>query len=485
MSDARVSALLFLAALLTRILSGLGSALFGTDSAHYLIMADWMREGRFHDALSTTYHPMYPLLIAVARSFCGSTPHAGQAVSVLLGSAATVPLVSTVRTVFGRPAAFITGLIYAFGMTIFEVQSDVMTEGTYFFFFFTSVALTLKMAEDPTVVRAVVLGLSAAAAFLTRPEGLLPIVLALVWPAVFFVRHRKSPVILFAAVVVTVATIVLALSPYLLWVKSVRGHWALSARASAMSGEMAVGITDQPAAESGEEMPQGQAYYYRLYLKSLFRLTGVLIPFYLIGLASLRFPDRLRAALYFSFPLGQMIGVLVTLRTHNFMTERYIMAGMTMMSVVAAQGMLRAWAWAAGRWSWAAARPAVGAALIAAITVVPGVRCLKLRRQDCLSYPVAASWILEQHWPRLRGMSGPVEQVAYLCGVRSYYSAGSPEGLRRQIQESPVDCYVYSQKDVESRSMYVRMLQSSPYLMPPESIAGPPGTVTVFVQRVK
>jgi hypothetical protein len=428
---------------------------------------------------------MFPLLIAAARSFCGSTVHAGQAVSVLLGAGATVPLVSTVRTVFGRPASFITGLIYAFAPAAFEVQSDVMTEGTYFFFFFASVALTLRMAEDPTLVRGILLGLSAAAAFLTRPEGLLPIVLALVWPAVFLVRHRKSPGIRFAAILVTAATILLALSPYLLWVKSVRGHWALSARASAISGEMAVGMREAPQAEEGEEGAPSQAVYYRLFLRALFRLTGVLIPFYLLGLPSLRGLDRLRAAFYFSFPLGQMAGILITLRTHNFMTERYILAGMTMLSVIAARGLLRAWGWAAGRWTWAAARPALGAAFIAAIVVLPGVRCLKLRRRECLSYPVAAQWIREQGWPRLRGMSGPVEQVAYLCGVRSYYSAETPEGIRKQIREMPVDCYIYSQKDVEVRQKYVHMLQASPDLLPPEAIPGPRGTWTVYVQRVK
>lgn len=485
MSDARLSALLFLAALLSRTLSGLGAAIFGTDGGHYLLMADWMREGRFNDALSLTYHPMYPLLIAVARSFCGSTEQAGQAVSVLLGAGAVVPLFATVRTVFGRPPAFILALLYAFGPALFEVQSDVMTEGTYFFFFFSSVALTLQMAEQPTLVRGIVLGAAAASAFLTRPEGLLPIALAVIWPTLFVFRYRKAPLLRFAGILLTTATIVLALSPYLLWVRSVRGCWALSARPAAISGERAVGVTEQLPPEGGDDVPQGRGVYFRLYLRSLFRLTGVLIPFYLLGVASLRGLDRLRTAVYFSFPMGQMAGVLITLRTHNFMTERYILAGMTMMAVVAALGMLRAWSWATTRWSWASVRPAAGGAFIAVLAVLPGVRCLKLRRQDCLSYPVAARWIREQHWPQLRGMSGPVEQVAYLCGVRSYYTGLTPELLRRQIREMPVDCYVYSQKDVESRPDYVKMLQSSPDLLPPESIAGPKGTVTVFVQRVK
>src|SRR5206468_579871 len=120
-------------------------------------------------------HPLYPMLIALIRSVTVTTEQSGMVVSVVLGAAAVVPLFAMVRTVFGRPAAFVTGLLYAFGPALVQVQSDVMTEGTYFFFFFSAMWLTWRMAEEPSLARGVVLGAAAAGAFLTRPEGLLPI----------------------------------------------------------------------------------------------------------------------------------------------------------------------------------------------------------------------------------------------------------------------------------------------------------------------
>jgi 4-amino-4-deoxy-L-arabinose transferase-like glycosyltransferase len=483
MSDARWSTLLFAAAVLVRVVAWLGSAIFGTDSGHYLLMADWFREGRFQDALSIAYHPIYPLLIASVRTFTGTTDQAGSVVSILLGSAAVIPLVAVVRPVFGRPAAVITALFYAFHPLLVEVQSDVMTEGTYLFFLFGSMWLTRRMMEEPSAVRGAVLGASAAAAFLTRPEGLLAIALALAWPGLELLRHRNEVGRRLCGVAATVAVIALLLSPYLLWVRSERGRWGLSVRPSAVSGERAVGLEAEGEGERPETSSQGR--YYALYARSLFRLSGFLIPFYLIGAASLGSLDRWKAAFYFSFPLGQMGGILLALRTHNFMSDRYLLGSMTLMSAVAAVGILSAIRWAGRRWPAIAARPAVVAFLLLVLTVLPGIRCLKLRRQECLSYPSAARWILAQAGNHPRGMSGPVEQVAYLCDCRSYYTPTEAGALRTALRSTPVDFIVYSEKDVRGRPEYVAMLRSFDGLEAPVSIQGPPGTWTVFVQRVK
>lgn len=479
MSDARLTGLLFAAALLARTVAALGSAIFGTDGGHYLLMADWMREGRVHDALSLTYHPLYPLLIAVVRPLAASTEHAGEAVSVVLGAGAVIPFYAVVQALFGRPAAVLTGLLYAFGPMLVEVQSDVMTEGTYLFFSFSSLWLTWKMAQEPTLARGVVLGLSAGAAFLTRTEGLLSVALALAWPVVFSVRHRSGLGTRIAGIALTAAALLLVLSPYLFWVKAQRGHWALSARPSVISSEKAVGVGAAPAEE---ESPRGS--YYRQYGKGLFRLSGLLIPFYLLGLPALGRLDRLRAALYFSFPLGQLLGVLVMLRRHDFMSDRYLLTGMTLLLPVAALGLLSALGWLSRR-KGVVARPAFGAALLLAIAVLPGLRCLKLRRQECLSYPLAAQWILAQGGPRPKGLSGPVEQVAYLTGSRSYYAGSTAEQLRGALKVYPIEYFVYSEKDVRGRSDYVAMLRSFERLEAPVTVDGPPGTWKVYIQRVK
>jgi hypothetical protein len=52
LSDARLAGLLFAAAFLARLVACLGTAIYGTDGGHYLLMADWMGDGRFRSIRS-------------------------------------------------------------------------------------------------------------------------------------------------------------------------------------------------------------------------------------------------------------------------------------------------------------------------------------------------------------------------------------------------------------------------------------------------
>lgn len=469
LSDGRLAALLFAAAFLVRLLACLGTAIFGTDGGQFLLMADWMAEGRFQDALALTYHPLYPLLIAVLRPAAGSAEAAGFALSVGLGAAAAVPLFRTMRALFGRPAAFIAGLLYAFGPAVLDVQSDVMTEGTFLFFLFSSMWLTGRMMEEPSLERGVVLGASAAAAFLTRPEGLLAIVLAVGWPLLARDRLLKRA----GGVLVAAAVILLLLSPYLLWVKSVRGRWALSARASMLSAEKAV---------LGEEVPRTRTGLYVIYADSAFRMTalGILIPFHIAGAVLLRKAGRRSALFYLSFTLGLLGGPLVALRTHDFMSGRYLLGGMTLLNGLAASGIVAAMARLPdARW-----RPAVCAGFLLVVAVLPGARAFRLRRHELLGAPAAAQWIRAQG-PAPRGVSGPIQQVAYLAGSPSRSTARTPGGLREQIETGEAEYFVYTERDVEKRPEFVAMLRACDRLRPPVEISGPPGTVKIFVHRVR
>jgi len=480
MSDSRWSALLFAAAVLVRVVAWMGSAIFGTDSGHYLLMADWIREGRWHEAMAVGYHPMFPLLIAVVRSASSSTEVAGNMVSILLGAAGVFPLYRMVLAAFQRPAAIFAVALYAFQPSIVEVQSEIMTESTFLFFLFSAQWLTWKMLEDPTPARGAVLGAAAAGAFLTRPEGILAIALALGWPLLLLFRRPGTRWRRAAGLAVTFAVIVLAVSPYLLWVKSYRGRWALSPRQSAMSVERELGMDSQ----SPQATEKSRGYFYLRFARSVFRLTsyGLWIPFAAIGLRSL---SGFRSVYYLSLPLAHFAGILYTLRTHPFMSDRYVMGPVTLLlGGLAGCGMTVVLAGLARKRPDARWRPCVSGALVLAVAVLPTVRVFQLRRYECLSYPVAASRILEQG-PKPRGMSGPVEQVAYLCGVRSFYSAETHEGIRQQLDLHQVDCYVYSEKDLRNRKAYVEMLQSCPALEPPVEVKGPPGTLTVYYQRAK
>jgi 4-amino-4-deoxy-L-arabinose transferase-like glycosyltransferase len=479
MPERSLAARLFVLAYLIRVVSWLTSPLFGTDGGHFLLMADWIGQGRFDDALRMAYHPGYPLLISLVRLPIGDTILAGHLVAAALGSAAVVPLYFLAARFFGGPAALVTGLLYAFNPSLIELQSDVMTEGPFLFFLFSSMELTWRAMGDPAPERSAALGFVAAGAYFVRPEGLIAVAFALGWPAVELLRKRDRPAARLGGLLVTTAVIALVCAPYLFWIRAVKGHAALSIRPSLESAHRAVGILLDPGVKTVG------SWVYVEFLKGIYRLTYLItIPFYLIGLREQRGGDARHRIFFFSMPVGYLAAVLWTLQSHAFSTYRYVVAPMSLLMVLPALGLVATTRWISQRWAGTRWLPLACGGLVTVVAVLPGARAFKGSREELRSFPEAARWIRAQG-PVPRGMSGPAQQVAYLSGCPSYYSALTPEDLREQIRQQPVDYYVYTEKDVRNRPAYVAMLRSCDLLRPPVEIEGPPGTLRVYIQRVK
>src|SRR5262249_52900956 len=136
------------------------------------------------------------------------------------------------------------GLIYAFSSPVIEVQADVMTDASFMFFFLSTLWLAWRMDEKPEWETGIVLALTASAAFLTRPEGLICLVVAVGWPLASGLWRGPARARRLAQALLIAASIVLVLAPFLFWVRAMRGHWGLSYRPSAMSVERSVGVQD-------------------------------------------------------------------------------------------------------------------------------------------------------------------------------------------------------------------------------------------------
>lgn len=484
-SEKKLAALLFVAALLVRAVSWMGLEMFGSDGHAFLTMGDLMREGRFDEALSFAYHPLYPMLIALGTFATKNSILAGHLLSVVLGAAAVLPLFKIAREFFGAPAAFVTGLFYALHATVVEVQSDVMTDGTFMFFFLSAAWLTWRLSEEPTLEGAVVLGIVAAAAFLTRPEGLLSIAMALGWPLLSLLKHRPSPMRTLGAVALAAGVILLLIAPYLFWVRGERGHWALSVRPSAISAEVAV-VGGDEATRREYAVAKTDYKLYRRYGASVLRLNlyGVLFPFHLLGLAGLRRANRRALAFFFLCTGGYLGAVLYTLRTHNAMSDRYLMPAMALLSALAGLGIARAARMLADRLPDEKRALLAWGGVVVLLTVVPNVLLLRPRNTQQRSFPLAAAWIRAQGGED-RPVSSNVAQVNYLAGRRVLPMPTTREEVRRQIDQERAQFFIYTERDVASRPRDVELLRSCEWLAAPLEIESPPGTEKVFVQRVK
>ncbi|MBI2901898.1 MAG: glycosyltransferase family 39 protein [Planctomycetes bacterium] len=445
MSDRRLAALLVLTALLARIVAWLGTPIFGTDSAQMMRMADGFFEGRWRAALEVGYHPLFPFLMSLLKPLAG-TERAGFAISIALGSAAAAPLFLAARAAFGRPAAFLGTLLYAVHPSVVELHADVMTEGTFMFFLFTAVWLGTEAVEEPRWDRALLAGLAAGAAYLARPEGLLAVAGIPCWLLVSAWRGRRAARAGTAAL--ALATALVVMSPYLLWARSVKGRWTLSAKGSVQAVEGAEERKPEATEKGGEvrvRNPWAELW------KHLLRVTQIfLLPLLAVGFLGLR--KRWSLLVYLSFPIVYWAAIVWATTRNPYTSYRYLLPGMMLLLPVAAAGVERLLR--------AIRRPAWWPAAAAALAVVLAARDMRTVRADERPMRAAAAWIREQGRPApldrsKAGPTGPAivasttDKVSYLAGSPYRPMPATWEEFMRTRGES--DYVVYTDKELEQR----------------------------------
>lgn len=200
------------------------------DGILYVSAAQHFSALELRAGLALNYPPLYPLLIASAHILIRDWELAGQMVSALFGSLTMVPLFHLARRLFNTRAALLTCLLLAVHPYFVRISAEVLSDATYIFSLLSSVALSWKCLEEGKSQWGFLAGLSCAAAYLTRPEGIG--VLFVVLPWVFFLGilgKRPLPVrrILYFSFSLVLSFLLLA-SPYLLYLRQEMGMWQLT-----------------------------------------------------------------------------------------------------------------------------------------------------------------------------------------------------------------------------------------------------------------
>ncbi len=420
------------------------------DGSRYLRMARLLGEGRFGEALGVYPQnpPLYPLLIAMGDAVTGSDLFAASFFSVVLGGLAVLPLHAMVRAAWGERVADVTALLYLFLPSVATIHGEVMLEGTFMFFFFSSMSLAWSALERKSWEQALLAGACATLAWLARPEGMyLPALLIL---AVLLKPSRFA----LAAAGLYLATAFLIAYPYMVFIKTHTGRWALSASpfASDIMGlftgkTSATGyvVTDQSAAEFDEyrhirdygRVGGPAIYLARTLAKNLFY---VLVPFLLIGFCFLRPPPEGRwgpAVYILAAAAGYFLPAVFAFVAGTPFSHRYILPTCVLLLPVAAIGLFKA-----GGWTRHEKALPVFLVILCAAMMFP---ILKPKRADKTGIKTAGRAILDNLGSDRRILSMPRTPEYYARGEWFGLSAGTtPEQLARQVEEDRIDVIVFS-----------------------------------------
>ena len=155
------------------------TAIIYADGLRYIRQAKVIESesllGGLFDAID---HPAYPLAISWAHGLEGGDgpidwQHAAQMASVVAGILLVVPLYLVAVELVGPRTAWMAAVLAFIAPVLSNVLADVLSEGTFLFFWLWGLWSALRFLRDGRFAWLVPMIVAAALAYFTRPEGLL------------------------------------------------------------------------------------------------------------------------------------------------------------------------------------------------------------------------------------------------------------------------------------------------------------------------
>ncbi|MGR3218531.1 MAG: ArnT family glycosyltransferase [Candidatus Anammoxibacter sp.] len=217
----------------------------GRDGLDFINIAKLFSEGNFRAGLEHPFHPLYPLLTSLG-SICGlGFEHSGRTVSFILSIFTVIALFTIGKKMFNQTVGFIAAFLLAIHPYATRLSVDVMSESTYFFFYLTGFGMGYFAIKNRRLSLFFFTGVLSALAYLTRPEGISIILITGMWIAIQLIKTlfnaRTTNIRLHGntdseipvsksikSVLVLLIGFFIFSAPYVLYLKSETGNWALT-----------------------------------------------------------------------------------------------------------------------------------------------------------------------------------------------------------------------------------------------------------------
>lgn len=200
---------------------------------------------------STHFPPFYPAMVALSSLVVGNYEYGARWASIIMSAGMVVPLYLACRYLMSSRAAFCAALLAACFDPFVDYALQPISQATYAALIAMGVWLGLRCVREPSPSSLSVFGMTAAAIYLTRPEGILffafnfPVLAYVVFTDKIGLKQQLNRILALSAGF---------LVPFLWYVISLRrytGDWSISGK----SGITSIGID-----ASLKLLPDGRTY---------------------------------------------------------------------------------------------------------------------------------------------------------------------------------------------------------------------------------
>jgi asparagine N-glycosylation enzyme membrane subunit Stt3 len=207
------------------------------DSAGYGFMARDFLKGDFIKGLSSTLHPLYPILIALISPDSAHVEIAGRLISLFWGTFTIIPLYYLVKETIDQKVAIFSALFYTFHPYLVTYSGMLLTEATYWGLLVLSVYFFWTGLKKENAWRMTLAGSFLGLAYLTRPEGIGYVLVYLAWIVVNGVLKKKwfKQFVLMGVLIPSAFIFVI---PYVLYIHQETEQWLLSKKAVEIQSQL-------------------------------------------------------------------------------------------------------------------------------------------------------------------------------------------------------------------------------------------------------
>jgi hypothetical protein len=433
------------AAVVIRAVALAGWGMIGADSMHFVSMAGQIASGASDLAWAhpNRYHPGYPGLMAAVYACVAplglSLDAAGLILSVVAGILMVVPVYLLARWAYGEDAAVLAGLLAAFHPEWILLSVGVKTETTFFCLQGAAIVFLARGLTTRSWLAWAAAGLASAGALWIRPEGIYSALLLVAGGVHAMVsggvrRDARAATGAGARLVLAGVLLVLAYSPYLLWIHRTTGRWFFTNKGSAVGA--AQSLVQRPAELAQRDISSNAMH------RAFGRSTAYwsLVPWLAVGLvATVRrrvwnAPGTLALALA---GIGCGSAVAAHLLIRYAVSPRYFMQGAVFLVPLAGFGLATAGAWAARRWPGRerAGRTWVAVPLVLAMALGIG-KAIRSTHDERITLREAGEWVLTHIGPH-QYMLSQEEQPAHYARTQQRPVPRAYEAAERELVASP------------------------------------------------
>lgn len=207
------------------------------DAIGYIGIARNMVEN-FSISNATHFPPFYPALIALFSLVTGDYESGSRWASIIMGAGMVIPLYLACRYFMTSRAAFCAALVAACFDPFVDHSLQPVSQATYAALIALGVWLGLRCIRQPGTSTLVFFGVTSAALYLTRPEGILFFAGNFPLLAIVIYKEKSGIKLLLQRLVAVVAGFCLPCFWYIINLKRYTGYWTVSGK----SGGTSIGV---------------------------------------------------------------------------------------------------------------------------------------------------------------------------------------------------------------------------------------------------